>query len=108
MGKKPVFLRERVKGRFLRGGFGDRVVPPSKRRFLPYDRITSPKGRFFPPSEKTADNFTSPRELAREGHVPPIKPVFSGGGPSSPRYKMMSLREKFISPKDMVGNKPVF
>ena len=43
-----------------------------------------------------------------EGHVPLVIPVFIEGGPSSPRYKMMSLREKFTSLKDMVGNKPVF
>ena len=43
-----------------------------------------------------------------EGHVPPVILVFIEGGPSSPRYRMMSSREKFTSPKDMVGNKPVF
>ena len=45
---EPVFSRERVEDKFLRGGYGDRVVPLSKRRFMPKDKITSPKGRFFP------------------------------------------------------------
>ena len=99
---------ERAEGRFPRGGSGDRVVPLCKRRFLLEDRITPPNGRFFPPREKIANNFTSLRELAGEGYVPPVKPVFLGDGPSSPRYKMMSPRDKFTYPKDMVGNKPVF
>ena len=43
-----------------------------------------------------------------EGHVRPVRPVFLGGGPSSPRYKIMSPMDKFTSPKDMVGNKLVF
>ena len=76
--------------------------------FIPYDRITHPKGGFFPPREKIVDNFTSPREKAGDGHVPPVMAVLSGGGPSSPRYIMMSPRDKFTSPKDMVGDKPVF
>ena len=105
---KPIFPRERAEGRFPRGGYGDRVVPLSKRRFLPEDRITLPNGRFFLPREKIVDNYTSSREKAGEGHVPPVIPVFQGGGSSSPRYKIMSPMEKFTSPKDMVGNKPVF
>ena len=32
---KPMFPRERAKGRFPRGGSRDRVVPLSKRTFLP-------------------------------------------------------------------------
>ena len=44
---EPVFSMERVEGRFLRGEYGDRVVPLSKRRFMPEDKITSPKGIFF-------------------------------------------------------------
>ena len=32
---KPIFPRERVEDRFPRGGSGYRVVPLSKRRFLP-------------------------------------------------------------------------
>ena len=87
---------------------GIEFVPLSKRRFFLENRIAPPKGRFFPPREKTTNNFTSPRELAEEGHVPPVKPIFLGGGPSSPRYKMMSPKDKFTSQKDMVGNKPVF
>ena len=75
---------------------------------MPEDRITPPKGRFFPPREKIANNFTSLREKAREGHVPQIIPVFPVGGPSFSRYRMMFPRDKFPSPKDMVGNKPVF
>ena len=67
---KPIFPRERVEGRFPRGGYGDRVVPLSKRKFMIEDRITPPKGRFFPPREKIADNFTSSRGKAGEGHVP--------------------------------------
>ena len=105
---KPIFPRERAEGRFPRGGYGDRVVPLSKRRFLPKDIITFPKGRFFLPREKIVDSFTSSREKAREGHVPPVRPVFLGGGPSSPRYRIMSPMDKFTSLKDMVGNKPVF
>ena len=46
---KPVFPRKRAEGRFPRGGSRDRVVPLSKRRFLPKDRITPLKGRFFSP-----------------------------------------------------------
>ena len=61
---------------FPRGGFRDKVVPLSKRRFLLEDRITPLKGRFFPPGEKIVDNFTSPRDLAGEGHVPLVKLVF--------------------------------
>ena len=81
---KPIFPRERVEGGFPRGGYGDRVVPLSTRRFLPKDRITLPKGRFFLPIEKIVDNFTSSREKAGEGHVPLVRPIFLGGGPSSP------------------------
>ena len=33
---------------------------------------------------------------------------FPGDGLSSPRYKMISPRDKFTSSKDMVGNKPFF
>ena len=43
-----VFSRERAEGRFPRGGSRDRDVPLSKRRFLPEDRITPPKGDSFP------------------------------------------------------------
>ena len=43
-----------------------------------------------------------------EGYVPQVRHVFPRGGPSSPRYRMMSLREKFTSTKDTVGNKPIF
>ena len=32
---KLIFPRERGEDRFLRGGYGDRVVPLSKRRFMP-------------------------------------------------------------------------
>ena len=42
-----------------RGGFGDRVVPLSKSRFLQEDRITPPKGKIFSPGEKITDNYTS-------------------------------------------------
>ena len=74
---KPVFPRKRAKVRFPRGGCEDRVVPLSKRRFLPKDRITLPKGRFFPLREKIADNFMSSREKAGEGHVPLVRLVFA-------------------------------
>ena len=104
---KHVFPRERVEDRFLRNGYGDRVVPLSKRRFISEDRITPPNGRLFPPKKKIVDNFTSSRAGER-GHVLPVKPVFLGGRPSSPKYKMMSSRDKFTSLKDMVGNKLVF
>ena len=87
---------------------GDGFVHLSKRRFILEDRITHPKGRFFLPREKIADNFTSSREKAEEGHVLPVRPVFLGSGPNSPRYIMMSPKYKFTSLKDMVGNKPVF
>ena len=105
---KIVFPRERAEARFLRGGSGDRVDPLSKKRFMPEDRITPPKGIFFPLKEKIVYNFTSSREKAGEGHVPPIKPVFPIGGHSSLRYRMMSPRDKFTSLKYMVGNKPIF
>ena len=105
---KPIFPREITEGRFPRGGFGDRVVPLSKRKFLLKDRITPPKGRLFPLREKIIGNFTSSREKVGEGHVLPVIPVFLGSGPSSPRYRMMSPRDKFTSSKDMVGNKPNF
>ena len=62
---KLVFPRERAEDRFPRGGSRDRVVPLSKIRFLPKDKITPPKGRFFPSREKIVDNFTSSREKAR-------------------------------------------
>ena len=77
---KPIFARERAEGRFLRGKYRDRVVPLSKRRFFLEDRITPPKGRFFPLREKITDHFTSLREKSREGHVPLVKPVFPRGG----------------------------
>ena len=51
---KFVFPRDKAEGRFPRGGYGDRVVPLSKRRFLPNDRINPLKGRFFPLIEKVA------------------------------------------------------
>ena len=105
---KPVFPRERAEGRFPGDGYGDRVVPLCKRRFLLDDRITHPNGRFFPLREKIVDNFTSLREKAWEGHVPPVLHVFPRGGPGSLRYIMMSLWDKFTSTKDMVGNKVVF
>ena len=105
---KLVFPRKRDEGRFITGGYGDRVVPLSKRRFLLEDRITPPKGRFFPLREKIVDNFTSSREKVGEGHVPPVSLVFPRGGHSSSRYIMMSSRDKFTSLKDMVGNKYVF
>ena len=44
----------------------------------------------------------------REGHVPLVRLVSLGGGPNSLRYKMMPPKDKFASPKDMLGNKPVF
>ena len=50
----------------------------------------------------------SPREKTWERHIPPVRPIFPRDGPSSPRYKMMFPKDKFSSPKDMVGNKPVF
>ena len=58
---KPVLTRERYEGKFERDGSRDRVVPLSKRRFLPKDRIIPPKGKFFPLREKIADNFTFSR-----------------------------------------------
>ena len=84
-------------GKFPRAGSCNRVVSLSKKRFLPKNRITCPNGRFFSLREKIADNFTSPRELAGKGHVPLVKHVFPGGGPSSPRYRMMSPKDKFNS-----------
>ena len=71
-------------------------------------KFTAPKGRFFPPREKIADNLTFPREKAWEGHVPPVRPIFPRGRPSFSRYKMMFPKNKFTFPKDMVGNKHVF
>ena len=105
---KPVFPRERIGGIFPRGGSRDRLISLSKIRFLLEDIITPPKGRFSPLREKIAYNFTSPREKAGEGHVLPIRLVFPGRGPSPPRYKMMSPKDKFTSPKYLVENKPVF
>ena len=75
---------------------------------MPKDRITPPTVRFFPLREKIVDNFTSLRDKATGGHVPPVIPVFPRSRPSSPRYKMMSPRDKFTSPNDTVGNKLVF
>ena len=72
-------------------------------------KFTHPKGRFFSSREKIADNFTSLREKTCERHIPPVRPILLGGGPSSLSYRMMSHRDKFTYPKDMVGiNKPVF
>ena len=85
---KPVFLRERVERRFPRGGFWDRVVPLCKIRFMPEN--TPPKGRFFLTREKIIDNFTFLKEKAGEGHVLPVRSIFLRGGPTSPRYKIMS------------------
>ena len=67
---KPVFPKERAEGKFPRDEYRDRVISLSKRRFMPEDRITPPKGRFFPPREKIANNFTSSREKAGERQVP--------------------------------------
>ena len=61
--------------------------------FSPRGKFTPPKGRFFPPIEKIVDNFTSSREKAGEGHVPLVRHVFPRGGPSSPRYRMMSPKD---------------
>ena len=94
-------LRENDVGRF-------KEYSSRNRAFSLRDKFNPPNGRFFPLKEKIADNFTSARDLARERHVPPIKLVFLVGGPSSLRYKMMSPRAKFTSPKDMVRNKHVF
>ena len=47
--------------------------------------------RFFPLREKIVDNFTSSREKAREGHVPPVIPIFPRGGPSSSREKFVEM-----------------
>ena len=105
---KLVFSRERADDIFPRGGYGDRVVPKRKRRFQPEDKFTPPKGRFFSLREKIADNFTSPREKIWERHIPLIRPIFPRDGPSSLRYRMMSHKDKFTSPKDMVENKLVF
>ena len=58
---KLVFPRERAEGRFPRGGFRDRVVPLSKRRFFPKDRITPPKGR-FPKTEDCRQLYFSKEE----------------------------------------------
>ena len=46
---KVTVPRERAEGRCPRGGFGDRVVPLSKRRFLLEDVITPLKGKIFSP-----------------------------------------------------------
>ena len=46
------FPRERAEGRFPRGGFRDRVIPLSKRRLFLEDRITPPKGGFFPQKKR--------------------------------------------------------
>ena len=92
----------------INGFSGLRPRVQSSRRVWGRDIITPPKIRLFPLREKIADNLTSPREMAGEGHVPPVKPGFPRGEPSSPRYRMMSPRDKFTSLKDMVGNKPFF
>ena len=100
---KVTIPREIAEGRCPRGEYEDRVVPLSKRRFLQEDRITPPKGKIFSLREKIADNFTSLRKKAREGHVSQVRPIFPKGGPSFLRYKMMFTRDKFISPREKGG-----
>ena len=56
----------------------------------------------------TRDKFFSPMEKTGKVHVSPVIFIFPKGGPSSARYRVMSPRYKFISLKDMVGNKPFF
>lgn len=62
---------------------------------------------FIPPRDKAGDNFTSPREMAKKRHIPPVRLV-SLGGPNLPRHGLMSPRDKYISPIVMVKNKCVF
>ena len=52
------------------------------------DNFTSLRGRFFSSKENIAYNFTSPRNLAGEGHVSPARPVFLRGRPNSPREEV--------------------
>ena len=66
---------------------GGPVSPRYKMKFS-RDNFTSPRGRFFSSKEKIVDNFTSPRNLAREIHVSPAIPVFLRGRPNSPREEV--------------------
>ena len=43
-----------------------------------------------------------------EEHIPQVIHIFPRGGPSSLRYRMVSPKDIFTSPKEMVGNKQVF
>ena len=55
------------------------------------DNFTYPRGGVFSLKEKIANNFTSPRNLARERHLSPTIPIFLRGRPSSP---MVDVVEK--------------
>ena len=83
---------------FLKKGAGKRHVYPLKPMFpkgrpisprykmkFTGDNFTSQRGRFFSLKENIADNFTSPRNLARERHVSPAIPIFPRGIPNSPK-----------------------
>ena len=76
----------------------DRFTTPRKndagkfRKYSSRNRVFYLRGKFTPPNDKVVGKVTSSRELAGEGHVPSVKPVFPGSGPSSPRYRMMSPR----------------
>ena len=94
-------IKENDIGRF-------RECSSRNKAFFPMGKFTPPMGRFCPLREKIVDNFTSSREKVGEGHVPQVIPIFLGGGPSSLRYKMISPKDKFTFPKDMVGKNLVF
>ena len=70
-----------------------KVGPISPRYRMNFTRgnFTSPRGRFFSSRENIADNFTSPRNLTGERHVPPAIYVFLRDRPD---YRREEIAEK--------------
>ena len=80
--KRPTPLRDRFTA--LRKNDAGKFKECSSRNI-----VFSLRGKFTLPNNKVVGKVTSSRELAGKGHVPPVRHVFPGGGPSSPRYNMM-------------------
>ena len=71
----------------------------------------SPRGKFAPLNDKIVGKVNSPRNLAGERHVYPLRHMLPKGGPLSPRYKMKltgdnftSLRGRFFSSKENIAD----
>ena len=70
-------------------------ISPRYRMKFTRDNFTSPRGRVFSLKEKIANNFTFPRNLAREIHLSPAIPIFQRGRPSSPMEEVVK-KEKHV------------